>query len=74
MVDGARLSNGKFFPIKQTNADKIRQMSDIQLAKWVCAVHGSCVKFCPMAKDCDGIDCDGAWLDWLKQEVCDDKC
>lgn len=52
-----------------TNADRIRQMTDIQLAKWVCTVHGSCVKFCPMAKDCDGIDCDGAWLDWLKQEV-----
>lgn len=58
---------------KQTNADRIRQMSDIQLAKWVCTVHGSCVKFCPMAKDCDGIDCDGAWLDWLKQEVESDE-
>jgi hypothetical protein len=35
MTDGARLSNGKFFPIKQTNADKIRQMTDEELAEWL---------------------------------------
>lgn len=56
-----------------TNADRIRAMSDIELAKWVCSVHGSCPQFCPMQSDCDGEDCDGEWLDWLKQEVDSDQ-
>ena len=56
-----------FEPKTMTNADRIRSMTDIQLAKWVCSVHGTCPRFCPMASDCDGENCDGAWLEWLKK-------
>lgn len=62
MVDGARLSNGKFFPIKQTNADKyFRNATDEEIAKWI---H---------RHDCHtnlyGYDNEEAILEWLKQEV-----
>ena len=50
-----------------TNGDRIRQMSDIELAKWVCKVHGACPTFCPMSNDCDGENCDGQWIDWLRE-------
>lgn len=69
MVDGARLANGKFFPIKQTKGDKIRQMSDKELAEYHVEKCG-----CPPGHDsifC-GIattGCVGCWLKWLKQEV-----
>ena len=68
MVDGARLANGKFFPIKQTNADKIRQMSDEEMAEWLDRLiehcnEGPCFN-CFMQEACRT-----SMLDWLKQEV-----
>lgn len=48
---------------KQTNADKIRQMSDEELARWLA---GYVLNFT------DGRqlnDATAAWLNWLKQEV-----
>ena len=49
---------------KQTNADRIRSMSDEELAVWI--VHKT-----------EGNGFDGyeehvkSWLDWLREEVCD---
>jgi len=77
MVDGARLANGKFFPIKQTNADKyFRNATDEELAEWI-AKHMYCAE-CMFFNDDDGTcnydqrygkGCSGAMLEWLKQEV-----
>lgn len=52
-----------------TNGDRIRQMSDIELAKQICRLRDACDSFCPMSYDCDGGDCAASWLDWLEQEV-----
>lgn len=52
---------------EKTNADRIRAMSDEELAKWIVGEHFSphCpVTHCPMVEDCE--DC---WLSWLKEEV-----
>lgn len=52
----------------KTNADRIRSMTDEELADWVANLH------CPHYEDddytCD--DCEECWRDWLKQEVNDD--
>lgn len=53
-----------------TNADRIRAMSDENLAKFIersdCPPHdGTCDK--------DNITCSECWLDWLKQEVEQDE-
>ena len=60
---------GFTYPIKKgcesmNNADKIRSMSDEELAKLLdyelgCPVTGDCAK---MSKDCKA-----CWLDWLQQ-------
>lgn len=54
---------------RMTNGDRIRAMTDEELAKWLCSTHGSCASWCPVSGDCDGEDCDRGLLDWLKQEV-----
>ena len=53
-----------------TNADGIRSMSDEELAELFandncgyCRIHDFC-----FAKGC-AINCEEAWLDWLKQEA-----
>ena len=58
---------------KQTNADRIRNMTDEELAEWfdqnfACRRHEGC-----LAEKCcnDTITCRQAWLKWLKQEVSD---
>lgn len=54
-----------------TNADRIRAMSDEEMAKW----FGGSEAFCPdgfyETNDCDACPetCTSHWLDWLKQEV-----
>ena len=50
-----------FKPKPQTNADKIRAMSDEELAEWVWGVETSGRAYGPRGKK--------AWLDWLKREV-----
>ena len=45
-------------PKKLTNADRIREMSDDELAKFMC--HVDCA-FCHIGLN--------DWLDWLKQEA-----
>ena len=61
-------------PIPQTNADRIRQMSDEELAKWM-VTKTSCMR-CPVALDaCHnfefscGMSCEGILLSWLKAPV-----
>ena len=50
-----------------TNADKIRQMTDEELAEYLGTDLDGCV-----GRKCvidDNTDCQKCWLDWLKQEV-----
>ena len=53
-----------------TNADRIRAMSDEELAEWLSDMHDAVT--CPNngAIDCNP-SCKRCWLDWLKQEVKD---
>ena len=53
----------------QTNADRIRAMTDEELASFIDHISG-----CPPKReDCDCIesedDCEACWLDWLRQEA-----
>lgn len=55
-----------------TNANKIRQMSDEDLAEWLWFKVGKCPPFdvCPTQSiPCEAKYC---WLDWLKEEVEDE--
>lgn len=60
-----------------TNADKIRQMSDEELARFVAKAQADILRTVGMAlkypgdlvRDCDLEDATDDWLDWLKQEV-----
>ena len=58
-------------PQKQTNADRIRAMSDEELAEFI-AYSTSC-ETCVVRKggsdECHNTNCSTAWLDWLKEEV-----
>lgn len=56
---------------KKTNADRIRRMSDKELAKLFNDMRASfeCV-ICGDGKRCLAFDeCEDCWLDWLKQEA-----
>lgn len=57
--------------IKQTNADRIRSMTDEELAElfWI---RADC-KLCPNKETHCSDDCRKHWLDWLRQEVSDEK-
>ena len=57
-------------PKPQTNADRIRSMTDEELAELFadndcgyCRIHDFC-----FAKGCQ-IDCEDMWLGWLKEEA-----
>ncbi len=52
-----------------TNADRIRAMSDEELAEWLWFKVGKCPPFdvCPsQCIPCEAKDC---WLDWLKKKA-----
>lgn len=51
----------------QTNADRIRAMSDEELADFIDREFGCC----PPTGDCEKMsnDCKACWIDWLKQSV-----
>ena len=51
-----------------TNADKIRAMTDEELAFVVMCQDGQC----PDGLTCEEANCFRCTLDWLKQEVSDD--
>lgn len=62
--------NGCVVTHPQTNADRIRVMSDEELAELFandncgyCRIHDFCFD-----KGC-AINCEDVWLDWLKQEA-----
>ena len=53
-----------------TNADRLRAMSDEELAEWLPFKMGAC----NMSEKCgNDYTCDVCWLDWLKQEVASDS-
>ena len=55
--------------VPMTNADRIRAMTDEELAEMM--AHGNC-GYCKIHDYCfsqKGVDCDEAWLDWLKSPV-----
>lgn len=54
-------------PSKQTNADRIRGMSDEELARFVTR-EDLCELTCNSSIPCDG-RCEAKMLDWLKQEA-----
>ena len=59
---------------KPSNADRIRAMTDEELAHWIVEMK---ITGCPEDQFstmwCDDMSCVDCWLDWLKQE-CDDTC
>ena len=46
---------------QQTNADRIRSMTDEELAEWVWGAESAGRAYGPRGKK--------SWLDWLKQEI-----
>lgn len=54
-----------------TNSQKIRAMTDEQLAALLFKTRNPCPWWCGASYDCDGDDCESGLLDWLKQEVSD---
>ena len=66
-----------FEPIPITNADRIRAMSDEELAKEY--EHRIYCGGCPVRKECDekidkgDVGCADVLLEWLKQPVPDDE-
>lgn len=70
--NGKEVEPPKADAVKPTNADRIRSMSDEELAEIMvgdCPTnypHGDCREY----EKFDGnLDCCKCWLDWLKQEV-----
>lgn len=57
-----------FKPRIKTNADRIRAMTDKELAEWLSDMHDDVT--CPDggAIDCNP-SCKRCWLDWLKEEA-----
>lgn len=58
-------------PVKKTNADRIRSMTDEELALWIAKISdcGEC-NVCGHVKCMTSEDsCACAWHDWLKQEA-----
>lgn len=51
-----------------TNADKIRAMTDEEMAHFMESRPDACP---PMGTLCSGKNCYDCWIDWLKQEVSD---
>ena len=61
-------------PKSPTNSDRLRAMSDEELAEWLATVPMSYEDVCPnpIPKECNGGDretCIQCWLDWLRQEA-----
>ena len=63
---------GMFKPKTMTEADRIRTMTDEELAEWIteltdCAVYPYTRKDAPCISI--GQTCAASWIDWLKQEA-----
>ena len=61
-------SNGR--ERRKTNADRIRAMTDEELAEYICKVQYREGDVCPPTHNC-AVDkaCVKCWLDWLKEEA-----
>ena len=65
----------KYGPKPKTNADRIRSMSDEELARWLerirlCCSTDLCGRNCPLAEVCySSAEAPKEMLDWLKQEA-----
>lgn len=61
--------------VTMTNGDRIRAMTDEELADKISAmIHMDCLNCVVLQNDCiawenSSVDCKAAWLDWLKQEA-----
>ena len=57
-------------PVTMTNADRIRAMSDEEMAEKLGRGPG-----CPVTGDCEkmSMDCNACWLDWLQQTAEEDN-
>ena len=58
-------------PQPQTNADRIRSMTDEELAKWLWFKVGKCPPFDVCPSQCIPCEAKYCWLEWLKQEAVD---
>lgn len=61
-----------YVPPCQTNADRIRAMSDEELAGWLNDVNMCSCSYAMGKSPCDGAGCP-CWLDWLKSPVEEEK-
>ena len=82
MIDGRSVYNASDYTCDQyrpakplTNADRIRQMTDEELAKFMCLVKDKLCFGCSFSHvdECEGISCEEARTQWLKQEVSEDE-
>ena len=59
----------------KTNADRIRNMTDDELAEFLVRVNGAYAKDCMVGievckyDDCADMDCEDCFLEWLQAEV-----
>ena len=64
---------GWLLPTPRTNADRIRAMTDEELAEFILSIRGHCRAatigpvVCPYIENFQ-TDCNKCWCDWLKQE------
>lgn len=66
-VEECKKKNPPILKKPQTNADRIRAMTDEELAEWIELLL--CPSNCPdeqMGEVCARTSCDGCWLSWLK--------
>lgn len=56
-----------------TNADKIRSMTDEELAKWIEQLESDKCPCDDWFERCEKWTCEGCWLKWLKEEVKGDQ-
>ena len=65
--DGTESDPSNWRALPQTNADRIRSMSDEELAKWLCGISTAecCDRSCPARDMCDFGD--SGMIKWLKQ-------
>jgi hypothetical protein len=58
----------------KTNGDKIRSMTDDELAKFMCLLIDKLCFGCSFSHvdECEGITCEEARKQWLKQDVSED--
>lgn len=60
---------GLFKQKPQTNADRIRAMTDEELAEWIEQLESPKCPCDDWFYRCEKWNCNGCWLNWLKQEA-----